>query len=114
MRIELLVMLVCFCLPLQAQQRCGSFSCLEVRQLESGWQLRVIPQRPGIYACFIRYENTKLIDDNVTIALGPVRLKPGYPPSMVQFRCDPANSCPVWMREAALCSRRDTAIRNPQ
>ncbi len=67
----------------------------------------MVPRSPGIYACYLRYENTWLVEEYVSQALGPVRLRDGYPTTGLLFRCDPLPACAAWMRERELCEQSD-------
>ena len=108
MKLHYLLWLSCLlCSSVFAVPRCGPYSCLELTPVLRGTEVRVVPINPGTYACYLRYENTWMVEEYVTLALGPVLLLEGYPTSSLFFRCDPLPGCAAWMREREMCEVQD-------
>ncbi|GGW82678.1 hypothetical protein [Alteromonas halophila] len=105
MKLMALLLMCLVCSAVMAGQRCGPYSCLELTKMPDGTQVRVVPIELGEYACYVRYENTWLVDEYVTLAMGPVRLREHYPPRSLLFRCDPLPGCAAWMRARKMCEQ---------
>lgn len=105
MRLTILTLqfLIVFCA--YGAGRCGAYSCLNVNQNAMGTQVSLTMRQAGNFACYMRYENTVKVDKSVTTTFGPLKLRPGYSPALVQFRCDPKDHCPAWMKNYRICEK---------
>jgi hypothetical protein len=82
--------------------KCGSTSCLITQVVPDGIEIRIRPRLPTTHACFIRWENYHYTEI-LRLESKPYLLKDKFDLSGVRWRCDDANTCPNWMKDAGLC-----------
>ena len=101
------VLLSClFLFPsLVVAKNCGSYACLESKQMpEDYYKLEFKSYSEETLLCYARYENSRILR-RVQNVSDPFYLRGEYSTAAVSWRCDPENSCPMWMGMGGFCKK---------